>query len=122
MSNGDAPARDGRQLSIGGVTFAKGLGVHARSEVRYTMAGKCSTFSARVGVDDEVGSNGSVIFRVYADAVKLYDSGVRTGSMAAADVSVNVSGRNELSLVVVPGSTINYAHADWANAMLRCEP
>jgi hypothetical protein len=121
LSNGEAAARDGSQLRIGGVSFAKGLGVHANSDVRYTMNGRCSTFSARVGVDDEVGSNGSVIFRVYADGVKLFDSGTKTGSTGASTVSVGVSGKNELSLVVVPSATINYAHADWADATLTCQ-
>jgi hypothetical protein len=122
MSNGEMAARDGRQLSIGGVRFTKGIGVHASSDVRYTMSGKCSTFSARVGVDDEVRPNGSVIFRVFADGVKLFDTGVRTGSMAATDVFVNVEGRKELSLVVLPGTTGNFAHADWADAVLICRP
>ena len=70
-------------------------------------------------MDDEVGAAGSVIFRVYGDGVKLYDSGVMTGSTATKSISVPVAGRNALSLVVIGGADgVNYDHADWADARL----
>ena len=38
-----------------------------------TLPANCTRFKASVGVDDEVGSLGSVIFEVYAGATKIYD-------------------------------------------------
>ncbi len=54
-SNGEAGAADGRPLTLAGVVYPKGIGVHAPSEIRYNLTG-CSTFTTKVGLDDEVGS------------------------------------------------------------------
>ncbi|MBB5233873.1 NPCBM/NEW2 domain-containing protein [Deinococcus budaensis] len=119
-SNGEKNAGDGRTLSIGGQTFANGFGVHAGSSMTFQIGGQCTSFTATVGMDDEVGDRGSVVFQVYADGVKLYDSGVVRGSDSGRAVNVNVAGKNELKLVVTDaGDGLNYDHADWANAMLR---
>ncbi|HLO28815.1 MAG TPA: NPCBM/NEW2 domain-containing protein, partial [Anaerolineales bacterium] len=121
MSNGGQGAGDGRVITLNGQTYAKGLGAHAASDVRYALAGICSTFEAEVGVDDEVGSNGGVVFQVWADGTKLYDSGLMSGSSATQGVNVSLSGRQELALIVTDGgNTIDSDHADWANARVSC--
>ncbi len=121
MSNGEQAAGDGRPLSIRGVKFAKGLGVHAGSDLRYSLGGACQTFSATVGVDDEVAGRGSVIFQVWADGLKLYDSGLLGGTSPANSVNVSVSGRNVLQLIVTDGGNgIDSDHGDWANAQISC--
>src|SRR5207302_5803339 len=72
-----------------------------------------------IGVDDEVGSKGSVVFQIWVDAVKLYDSGVLTGKSPTQIVSVDVHSRQTLELVVTNGGDNNsYDHADWASARL----
>ncbi len=120
-SNGDNNALDGRPLTLGGVVYAKGLGVHAGSEVRYPLHARCSSFQAQVGVDDEVGSRGSVVFQAWADGAKLFDSGVMTGATATKSLAVDVSGRQELVLTVTDGGNgIGSDHADWANARVTC--
>ncbi len=121
-SNGDEKAGDGQSLKIGTQTFAKGIGVHANSELKYALNGSCSTFSATVGIDAEVGTKGSVIFQVFGDGKKLFDSGKLTGTSAAKPVSVPVAGVDELTLVVTDaGDGFEYDHADWANAKLTCQ-
>jgi hypothetical protein len=85
------------------------------------LNGGCSTFQAEVGVDDEVGPNGTVVFQVWADGVQLFDSGVMTGSAATQSISVSVAGRTQLDLVVTDSGDGNaYDHADWANARVAC--
>ena len=108
-------------MTLAGVVYAKGLGAHAASDVRYTMSA-CTLFTAKVGVDDEVGTQGTVVFQVWADGTKLYDSGTLTGSSPTATVAVDVTGRTALRLVVDqrPATTTNYDHADWADAKLTC--
>jgi hypothetical protein len=121
MSVGDAGTGDGHTLTLNGVTYAKGLGAHAPSDVRYGLGGVCTVFSADVGVDDEISANGSVVFQVLGDGVKLYDSGVMTGSSATKNVTVDLTGRSELALIVTDGGDNNwYDHADWANARVSC--
>jgi alpha-galactosidase len=121
LSNGELASGDGRTLTLNGVAYAKGLGVNANSEVDYSLAGRCSTFTASVGVDDEVGSSGSVVFQVWGDNVKLFDSGTMTGATATRSVNVNLTGRSMLKLVVTDAGNGNeFDHADWANARITC--
>jgi alpha-galactosidase len=120
-SNAEQPAGDGRTLTLQGVTFAKGLGVHAASEIEYYLGRKCSTVTASVGIDDEVGNRGSVVFQIFADGVKVADSGVLTGASATKSLSATVTGAETLKLVVTDGGdNIDYDHADWANAGVSC--
>ncbi len=65
----------------------------------------CSQFTARVGIDDEVGTNGSVIFQVWADAIKLAESAILTGASPTATLTVDVTGRTNLRLVVTEPAT-----------------
>jgi alpha-galactosidase len=121
MSNGEQGTGDGRTLTLNGKTYAKGLGTHANSEVRYALNGACSTFLSDIGVDDEVGSNGSVTFQVWTDSTKVYDSGSMIGTSATKSITVTVSNAQELRLVVTDGGNgISYDHGDWANARLSC--
>jgi NPCBM/NEW2 domain/Right handed beta helix region len=121
-SNGDQQAADGQPITVGGVVYQKGLGVHAPSDVRYALGGRCSTFSAVVGVDDEVATNGSVIFQVSVDGVQRYQSAVITGAAANQAISVDVTGANELALIVSGGSdNFEYDHADWGDAKVACK-
>ncbi|ABF44077.1 NPCBM/NEW2 domain-containing protein [Deinococcus geothermalis] len=123
-SNGEKNAGDGRTLTIGGQTYATGFGVHAGSSMTFSLAGQCQTFTAQVGIDDEVGNRGSVVFQVFADGTKVYDSGVLRGTDAPKTLSVSVAGKQELRLVVTDaGDGISYDHADWANPkLLNCTP
>jgi len=89
--------------------------------VRYAMGGSCSTFTAQVGIDDEVATGGSVVFQVYADGTLLFDSGLMTSASPTKAVNVSVSGKNELRLLVTDGGDGNSAdHADWADAKIVC--
>ncbi|WP_051935669.1 NPCBM/NEW2 domain-containing protein [Deinococcus sp. YIM 77859] len=122
-SNGEQGAGDGRPLTLNGQTYTKGLGVHAHSELVYTLTTPCTAFTASVGVDDEVGSRGSVIFQVYGDGRLLYDSGRLTGASPTQAVQVDLSGVGTLRLVVTDGGdNIDYDHADWADAKVSCAP
>ncbi|PNY80540.1 NPCBM/NEW2 domain-containing protein [Deinococcus koreensis] len=123
-SNGEQGANDGRVITLNGVTYKKGLGVHAGSDVRYSLKGtgaSCVRFTADIGVDDEVGSRGSVVFQVYLDGVKAYDSGTMTGSSATKRPSLDITGKQELRLVVTDaGNGKDFDHADWANPRITC--
>jgi PKD repeat protein len=119
-SNGEQAASDGGPLTLNGTTYAKGLGVHAASDLRFAIPAGCTTFTAQIGLDDEVGSNGNVIFRVLADGVTLFTSGALTGASATVPVSASVSGRAQLQLVVDTNGVADFDHADWADATLAC--
>jgi hypothetical protein len=125
-SNGEDKAGDGIPLKIGGIPFAKGLGVHAASDLTFALNKKYASFSASVGIDDELLTNGcapnlsgSVVFQVFVDDVKMYDSGTVTIRNSALDVNVDVTGKSALRLVVGgAGDDLLCDHADWADAKL----
>ena len=77
--------------------------MHGPSDVRYALNGICSALTAVVGVDDEVGAAGSIVFQVYTDDVLRFDSGVMTGTSANRSVSVDLTGANQLALIVTNG-------------------
>lgn len=108
----------GKPLSIGGQSFAKGVGTHARSVIRIRLDGGSSQFSAMCGVDDGVTTApGSVVFRVYGDGKILWKSGVKRGHQKADAVKLEVSSITNLILVASDaGDGVDSDHADWADA------
>lgn len=123
-SNAEQPAGDGRPLTLGGVQYDKGLGVHAVSKVAVDLTGRdCSTFRADVGVDDEMGASGSVTFEVWVDGVRRAQTGRLTGSADAQPIEADVSGGSRLELHVTgAGDGVGADHGDWAAARLICRP
>ncbi|MFE3523453.1 beta-galactosidase [Streptomyces sp. NPDC059161] len=120
-SNGEDAAGDGRPISIAGVPYAKGLGVHADGDVTVFLGGACSRFTASVGVDDETGGGGSVAFSVLADGRPVATTAVLRGRQAATPLAADVSGAQVVDLVVTDGGDGNgLDHADWADARLAC--
>ncbi|WP_329225231.1 NPCBM/NEW2 domain-containing protein [Streptomyces canus] len=120
-SNGESAAGDGHPITLGGVVYAKGLGVHAESAVEYYTGGACETVTADVGVDDEKGANGTVAFEVWADRIKVASTGVLTNAMPAEPLSADITGARLVRLVVTDGGDgIDSDHADWADARLSC--
>jgi hypothetical protein len=122
LSNGESNAGDGRPLTLNGVTYAKGLGVHSPSTVRFALSGSGGCrFKARIGLDDEVGSAGSVRFQVLLGTSKVFESKVKRGSSNTSRIDVALGTARELTLVVTDaGDNTNYDHADWASARLEC--
>ncbi|GAA3775308.1 NPCBM/NEW2 domain-containing protein [Streptomyces coacervatus] len=120
-SNGESAAGDGHPITIGGVVYGKGLGVHAESAVEYYTGKACRTVTADVGVDDEKGANGTVAFEIWADGTEVASTGVLTNAMPAQPLTADVTGAQVIRLVVTDGGDgIDSDHADWANAELTC--
>ena len=119
LSNGEQAAGDGGVLTLNGVTYTKGLGVHANSEIVYTLGGSYTRFISDIGVDDSRGNAGSIIFQVWADGVQLFDSGTMTGATPTLTVDVDLIGRQSLRLVVTDsGNGFGDDHGNWANARI----
>ena len=112
----------GNTITLDGVTYTKGIGTHAIGGQEYNLGGICSRFQSDIGVDDEVGSNGSVVFQVFADGRKIYDSGIMTGASATQSIDLDVTGVRRLTIGVTDTGNDNSSnrnsndHADWAGA------
>jgi hypothetical protein len=119
-SNGERDAGDGHTLTIGGKTYAKGLGVHAPSSILFFNGGHCSSITSDVGVDDEKSGAGSVEFQIWADRRLLADSGVVTWQDAAKTLTANIGNTDFVQLVVLDGGDTNSDHSDWAGLQVTC--
>ena len=109
----------GSPLSLRGVRYRKGIGVHAHAELVYRLDGQYRLFRAVVGVDDNTGGGGSVVFVVLVDGKERFRSERLTGHSAPVEVNVPLAGAQELRLVVEfadYGDVLD--HADWADAYL----
>ncbi|HKW30822.1 MAG TPA: NPCBM/NEW2 domain-containing protein, partial [Verrucomicrobiae bacterium] len=107
----------GNTITLNGATYTNGLGVNAYSGLEYRLGAVAARFQADIGVDDEVGTNGSVVFQVFADGLKIYDSGIMTGGAPHQTINLDVTGVNRLTLGVNNADDgIANDHADWAGA------
>ncbi|WP_243348382.1 NPCBM/NEW2 domain-containing protein [Parabacteroides sp. FAFU027] len=109
---------DGKPMTIAGQVFERGFGTHAVSSLTVLLDGKAKSFSAQVGIDDEVkGHDPAADFELYADGKKIWSSGTMRLGDAAKSCNVTLDGVKKLELVVADGGNGNYYdHADWANA------
>ncbi len=126
MANWDGPARrnvnaDGGSLRLAGETHTSGIGVRGAAKLAFHLGHRCTRLDALAGLDDDAGPEGSVTFEVLADGEPLFVSDVvRTGDAPLA-ISVDLTGRRELLLVVTPAADqLKDDLADWADAVLTC--
>ena len=110
-------------LLLGGETYPHGVGTHAPSRFAVDLKGSATRFVALVGVDEEIGPNGSVEFSVWVDGQEMANTGVIKVGQAPQLLSVNLTGASRLELRVGDGGDgINSDHADWAGALLQLVP
>ena len=109
---------DDNIMTIAGKTFQRGFGTHAESSLFIQLDGKANSFTAQVGIDDEVkGRQPAVEFIVYGDGAKLWSSGVMHEGDTARLCNVKLSGVKKLELRVTDGGNGNSSdHANWADA------
>jgi glucose/arabinose dehydrogenase len=121
-SNGNDGNSDGGTLTLNGVTYTNGFGVHAPSELKFDISGLNFThFGSDVGIDDEVNdfSCGEAIFKVYLDGVESFNSGSVFPVSATQSINLPLAGATELKLEVDQANGSNCGdHGDWANARL----
>jgi glucose/arabinose dehydrogenase len=120
QSNGFYNSNDGTTLKINNQSFAKGIGVHAISEIEFNVAPSAkNTFSTTIGIDDEVGDLGTAVFKIYKDNVLSFTSGVLSGNGPSQNVSLDITGTQVLKLRVEDGGdNISHDHGDWADAKI----
>jgi hypothetical protein len=119
--NGDGlPRRDldiqNNPLRLGRRKYPKGIGAHAPSEIVYVLDGKYARFAALVGGAEQ---GGTVVFEVFGDDKRLFQSGVMHCMRETTPVDVPVAGVRRLRLVVTDAGDNYYADmANWAAARL----
>jgi len=117
-------AVSGGLLRSGGRTYARGLGVHAGSRLRWELDGGWSTLRGRVAIDDSVlglpgAARASVEFRIWVDGTPDEDEPTwRSGPIGAGEVplaieGLDLTGARSLTLEVDPAE--HYSVGDRAN-------
>ncbi|WP_122639476.1 NPCBM/NEW2 domain-containing protein [Romboutsia sp. Marseille-P6047] len=110
------------KVGIDGQTkeFEKGIGTHANSTIIYNVEGKgYEYFETLVGIDRNISqqNNSSVIFQIFADGEKVFDSGLMKWSDNAKLARIKLDGVSELKLVANNGGNGNTSdHANFADA------
>ena len=111
------------KLRIAEKEYTRGLGHHALGEIVVPLNGNYTLFQAEVGVQWQAGGLGSVVFQIWVDGEKRFDSGKMTDSDAAKPVEVALTGARELRLVATDsGDGFACDMANWAEARLTRDP
>lgn len=116
--------RPAMPLQIKDHKYLHGLGHHAPGEIVIDLDGRFETFKSDVGIQWQGGQGtGSVVFQVFVDDKKTFDSGTVRESDPPRNVSISVRAAQELRLVVTDaGDGITCDCADWADARLIGDP
>lgn len=122
LKNDKAPAGGMITLLRQGLdaTYAKGIGVHANSEVVYDIEGKgFDFFESYIGIDQAMkGRPSSATFEVWVDGEKKFDSVVFKENTEHEFVKIAVTSAKEIKLVTTDakdnGNTAD--HTVWADA------
>ncbi len=108
----------GLPLQIGDLIFTNGLGHHANGSISVLLEGNYTAFDAEVGLQP-CGGGGSVIFRVFVDGERRFDSGILRATNAPKPVHVDLAGAQELRLEANDADDgITCDMANWVNARL----
>lgn len=109
-------AAGGGPIRLGGRTYRKGLGVHARNVLEFDLQARYRSLAGVIGLDESAGPQSGVAFRVYADSKEIFTRHMTSGSPPAS-ISLPVDGVRRLRLEVDYGEDgVDFGDfADWAD-------
>jgi len=109
----------GKPIKYRGKMYRKGVSTHPHTKGDGVgvcpLNGKYRRFQSLVFVTTE---KGSVAFRVEADGHEVFSSGVLTGNSQPLFINVDVTGAQELRMIVNPGKDNFSDHAVWGDPRL----
>ena len=114
----------GGPLRAAGREYARGIGMHAPSRVRWELDGSWSSLRGKVAIDDSVLRNaeaarGAVVFRLHGDGEVLWESGILRGGDAPLPLPrISIEGVRELVLEADPAGDFAGDRADWLRVLL----
>ena len=128
---GDDKANDGPKITLGGVTYDKGIGTNPEAKLSFAVDGQCTALKATIGIDDDVIPRAAKdkvtprsTFEVFVDGESKYNSTFTMGTDAPTAIDVDITGGNVIemrnNLVGTAASASWHAWADWADAHLVC--
>ncbi len=109
----------GGPIVLGGVEYARGIGMHAWCRMTYPVPARATAFQAVVGLSRNVRDCAVALlrFQVLGESGEvLWTSGLVDNTTPPQPVFVDVTGRKQISLVVTEGENgRDCDHGDWAD-------
>ena len=106
-------------LTVNGVEYERGLGVHSISRLFYRLDKKAVSITGLAGADDQNLFAGKLQFKLIGDKKELWKSGVMKKGDPVKEFNVSLQGIDKLLLLVEEcGDGIMYDHADWLNVRI----
>jgi hypothetical protein len=90
----------GKPLTLGGVTYGRGLGLHSRTALTYDIAGKYAAMVGLAGIDDNAGRSGDAVLLVRGDGKELLGSLRLRAGQPPQPLRVDVRGVRQLTILV----------------------
>lgn len=107
-------------LSVGGVEYERGLGVHSISRLLYKLDKKAVAIKGLAGADDNNLFAGKLQLKIVADGKTLWSSGVIKKGDPIQSFDVSLKGKDKVLLLVEEcGDGIMYDHADWIDVCIE---
>ncbi len=100
-------------ITLGGVTYPKGLSIHSKSTLKFRTQGEYRLFQAIIGIDDNADDKrveGDVKLTISGDGKTLFEADVKATD-APRKLDLNVTGVRELQILVDFGGNLDTA--DW---------
>ncbi len=95
--------------------YAKGLSLHAHTELSYNLGGKYKEFKARLGADGRTGTETQALVTIYCDGEKVFNETVSVQTQK--EVALNVKDVQVLRIVVSSRNLLDlHDHATLADA------
>jgi hypothetical protein len=100
---------DDGPIRLGGITFAKGLAIHATTELEFDLKGEYREFKAVAGIDDVVGGiDGPTLLKIEGDGKELFSLTVtRKDKRRDHPVTLNIKDVQKLKIVVASGDLLD---------------
>lgn len=114
-----SPGIEPMRLQVKETEYDRGLGHHADGEILIDLAGDFAWFEAEIGVQKQLHNQGSVVFEVFVDGEKVFESPPLRETDPAQSIRIPVEGAMDLILAARDaGDGISCDLANWLNPRL----
>lgn len=106
---------DGEPILFDGKQIAKGLSMHAHTELEYALGGKYKDLKGTLGVDTRIGADSQALVTIWCDGDKRFSEVITAKELK--QVAVNVKDVQTLKIVVASRNFLDlHDHVTFADA------
>lgn len=113
-------ALNGTTLSINNIEYEHGIGSHAVSVLGVKLNGEADYFDALVGIEDSYKLYSSVVFQVWLDGKKSFETDIMKWKEPAVPVHVDLKGVDTAMFVTFEGPNQHVCdHCNWVEPIIH---